>query len=81
MGAASGPVADIVGTEVAVVRAGRAAWGIAVVGGLVTGVVADRTVAARIAGMDGTASPAAGVGTVAVETVVAGSGVVGVDAS
>jgi hypothetical protein len=66
MSAGSGAVADIVGADIAVIGAGGTVRGIAVVGSLVAGIVADQPAAAGIAGMDGAGAPAAGVSPVAV---------------
>ena len=79
MGAASRSVADIIGTDVAVISTGRSAGGKTVIGSLIAGVVAGRPAAAGVAGMHGAVSPAAGVAAVAEQTVVAGGGVIGVD--
>jgi len=66
MSAAPRSVADIVGADIAVIGTAGAVRGKAVVGSLVTGVVALRPAAARVAGMDGARTSAAGVGTIAV---------------
>ena len=66
MSAAPRAVADIVGADVAVIGAGGAVSDIAIIGGFVTDVVADRPAAAGIAGMNRARPSAAGIGTVAV---------------
>jgi hypothetical protein len=67
MSTGSGAVADIIGTDVAIVVAtGGAVRGIAVICGFVTSVVALRPAAAGIAGMNRATPYAAGIGAVAV---------------
>ena len=66
MSAAPRSVADIVGADIAVIGTAGAVRGKAVVGSLVTGVVADGPAAARVPGMNRARPAAAGVGTVAI---------------
>jgi hypothetical protein len=66
MGAGSGAVAEIVGADVTIIGTAGAVRGIAVVGSLIAGIVADRPAAAGVAGMNGATSYAAGICTITV---------------
>jgi len=81
MSAAPRSVADIVGADIAVIGTAGAVRGKAVVGSLVTRVVALRPAAARVAGMDGARTSTASVGTIAVKTIIAGRSGVGMSAA
>ena len=66
MSAGSGAVANIVGADIAIVGTAGAVRGIAVIGGFVTDVVADRPAAAGVADMGGTGAAGTGIGAVTV---------------